>query len=72
MGEIEAAEESGLDRADDASMALKFCPNGECVNFQIEVETDITRCRMCAWEMQPVKKQSETVKEDSANQKRSA
>lgn len=53
-------------------MSLKYCPNGECVNFQIEVEPDVTRCRMWAWEMPPVKKQSETMKEDSVSQKGSA
>ena len=50
-------------------MVLKYCPNGECVNFQIEVETDRTRCPMCAWEYAPVKKQSESVPEDIPNRK---
>jgi hypothetical protein len=47
---------------------LKYCPNGECVNFQIEVETSITRCPMCAWEMQAVKKQSDSAT-DAPNRK---
>ena len=44
-------------------MALKYCPNGECVNFHCEVETSITYCPMCAWKMElvPVKKQSDGV-----------
>ena len=41
-------------------MALQYCLNGECVNFQIEVETDRTRCPMCAWEMQLIKKHSDS------------
>ena len=35
-------------------MTPKFCPNGECVNFQIETETDRTRCPMCGWIFVPV------------------
>jgi hypothetical protein len=48
-------------------VALKYCPNGECVTFQCEVETSIARCRLCGWEMQLVKKQSESVEEDARN-----
>ena len=51
----------------NCSMTLKCCPNAECVNFQCEVETSITPCRMCAWEMQLVRKQSDSAKEDGRN-----
>jgi hypothetical protein len=44
-------------------LALKYCPNGECVSFQCEVETSIARCRLCGWEMQLVKQQSDSAKE---------
>ena len=50
-------------------MALKYCPNGECLNFQVEVETDRTHRPMCAWKYTPVKKQSESVPEDAPNRK---
>ena len=53
-------------------MTLKFCPNGECINFQCEVETGINRCPMCGWDMQLVKKQSESMKEDSDQNIRTA
>jgi hypothetical protein len=46
---------------------LKYCPNGECVNFHCEVETSIIWCPMCAWEMQVVKKQSDSVNQDAPN-----
>jgi uncharacterized Zn finger protein (UPF0148 family) len=44
-------------------MATKWCPNGECVNFQQAVETSIVYCPMCAWMMEivQVKKQSDRV-----------
>jgi hypothetical protein len=48
---------------------LKYCPNGECVNFQLEMETGRTRCPMCAWELQSVKKQSDSVTEDAPSRK---
>ena len=34
---------------------------------QCEVETSITRCRICAWEMQLVRKQSDSAKEQTTN-----
>src|ERR1700756_5643796 len=46
-------------------VALKYCPNGECVAFQCEVETSIGRCRLCGWEMQLVEKHSDSVRETS-------
>jgi hypothetical protein len=45
-------------------MALKYCPNGECVNFQSDIDTEATRCPMCAWKLVLVKKNSETATED--------
>jgi hypothetical protein len=33
---------------------LKCCPNGECVNFQIESETNVRSCPMCGWLFVPV------------------
>jgi hypothetical protein len=33
---------------------LKYCPNGECVNFQIEMETNVRSCPMCGWLFVPV------------------
>ena len=45
-------------------MALQYCPNGECVNFQCEVETYETRCPMCAWDLVPIKRNSESATED--------
>ena len=50
-------------------MPLKYCPNGECVNFQVEMETNRTHCPMCAWEFQLVKKQSESVTKNAPNRK---
>jgi len=51
------------------TMPLKYCPNGECVNFQVEMETNRTHCPMCAWEFQLVKKQSESVTKNAPNRK---
>jgi uncharacterized protein with PIN domain len=45
-------------------MQLKYCPNGECVNFQLEMETTASRCPMCAWELVAVKKQAEQAHDD--------
>jgi hypothetical protein len=39
---------------------LKCCPNGECVNFQIELETNARSCPMCGWIFVPVKKSAES------------
>jgi hypothetical protein len=50
-------------------MLLKYCPNGECANFQCKVETSIARCRLCGWEMQLVKKQSDRVTDDASSRK---
>jgi hypothetical protein len=33
---------------------VKYCPNGECVNFQIEIETNVRSCPMCDWLFVPV------------------
>lgn len=40
-------------------MTLQYCPNGECVNFRCEVDTNNSRCVMCAWGLVPVKKQTD-------------
>jgi hypothetical protein len=45
---------------------LKYCPNGECANFQMEVETERKFCPMCAWKYAAVKKQSEAHNEMQA------
>ena len=41
----------------EPSMTLKYCPNGECVNFQVEVETTVTP--MWAWDLTAVKQKCE-------------
>jgi hypothetical protein len=35
---------------------MKYRPNSECVNFQAEAETTVTRCPMCAWNLVLVKR----------------
>lgn len=45
---------------------VKYCPNGECVNFQIEIETNVRSCPMCGWLFVPVaadKKSAESTNE---------
>jgi hypothetical protein len=32
-------------------MTLKYCLNGECVNFQIELQTNARTCPMCGWKI---------------------
>jgi hypothetical protein len=44
-------------------MALQYCPNGECVNFQIELQTKARTCPMCGWLFVPVKKSAESSNE---------
>lgn len=54
-------------------MALRYCPNGECVNFQYEVDTEKTRCSMCAWDLVPVKKENEnSIEEQPASDSEAA
>jgi hypothetical protein len=48
----------------EVAMALKYCPNGECVNFQCEIDTEATQCVMCAWHLVPGKKSSEKASEN--------
>jgi hypothetical protein len=49
---------------------IKYCPNGECLNFEIEVKSERVRCPICAWEYAvEKKKQSESATEDMANRK---
>ena len=40
-------------------VALQYCPNGECVNFRCEVDTNSLRCVMCAWGLVLVKKHAD-------------
>ena len=46
-------------------MILKFCPNGECVNFQVEMETNVTRCPMCAWHLVAIEQKKDAARESS-------
>jgi hypothetical protein len=41
-------------------MTLKSWPNGECVDFQIELQTNAMTCPMCGWISIPVKKSAES------------
>jgi hypothetical protein len=62
LAEVEEATQGSL-----RHMALKYCPNGECVNFQSEVDTEATRCVMCAWNLLVVKKSSESLENPKNN-----
>jgi hypothetical protein len=43
----------------------KYCPNIECADFQHEIATCRSWCLLCASELLPVRKQSDSVKEDT-------
>jgi hypothetical protein len=47
---------------------VKYCPNGECVNFQIELETNVRTCPMCGWIFAPVKKSVESTNEKAESE----
>jgi len=49
-------------------MALQYCPNGECVNFRCEVDTNSSRRVMRAWELVPVKKQADSGRDGCSTQ----
>jgi hypothetical protein len=46
-------------------MALRYCPNGECVNFQLEMETNVKRCPMCAWHLVAIEQKKDVAREGS-------
>jgi hypothetical protein len=48
----------------DIVNTVKYCPNGECVNFQIELQTNARTCPMCGWIFVLVKKSAESTKKE--------
>jgi hypothetical protein len=53
-------------------VVLQYCPNGECVNFHCEVDTNSSRCVMWAWDLVPVKKQPNSERESGSTQHEAA
>jgi hypothetical protein len=48
----------------DIVNTVKYCPNGECVNFQIELRTNARTCPMCGWLFVLVKKSAESTQKE--------
>ena len=49
-------------RITEKTMTMKRCPNGECLNFGHEFDTEQRYCLMCAWELAIAEQTADSVK----------
>lgn len=52
MERVEVGTISKVEFVLDRDLPFKYCPNPKCVVFQCDVNTRVTRCRLCGSEMQ--------------------